>query len=245
MSTPCLLGMPPEIRNAIFELVLIRRKSLSIGRNSNHDPQGKYLGLKILLQQPPLAQVNKQTRSEALPVFHGKNTFIIQESRFSTSSDRQKCYRLFANETALKYLKKLSYGFESNRYVVDPEPGWIDMALNEAKELEVTVRGPVSETCVCSTMAKLRSLVAGFDPTPATSAEGALEVPGRKLAELAPRVVPELQETLENHRMWSEYGLSPLLLCSECGKVNWTALLKAREAASDKKVRIRRRSRVA
>ncbi|KAK5690080.1 hypothetical protein LTR97_012565 [Elasticomyces elasticus] len=225
MSTPCLLGMPPEIRNRIFELVLITRKSLSIGHNSKRDPQGNYLGSKILLQQPPLARANRQTRSEALPVFYGQNTFLIQEWSFSTDSDRQKCYALFANEAALQYLKKLSWGFESNRYVVDPEPGWIDMSLNQKKELEFVVRGPVSKTCVCDAMAKLRSLVAGFDPDPATSAEGALEGPGRKLVELAPRVVSELQEALERYRMLTEYPRFRLAVCSECGKKQRKAVL--------------------
>ncbi|KAK5686524.1 hypothetical protein LTS10_002644 [Elasticomyces elasticus] len=215
--------MPPEIRNHIFELVLITQNSLSIGHNGERYPQGTKFRPKVLLQQPPLTRVDRQTRSEALPVFYSQNTFLVRESGFGASSDTQDCYRSFANVTALKYLKKLSYWVEKTRYIVSAEPGWIDIALSEAKELEFAVRGPPSETCVCGAITKLRGLVAGFDPAPAVSVEEASRLPGRKLVELASRVVPDLVAGLKYDGDFTDLG--PLLSCSKCGKVDLTTSL--------------------
>ncbi|KAK4967969.1 hypothetical protein LTR42_010297 [Elasticomyces elasticus] len=142
--------LPPrhasEIRNHIFELVLITQNSLSIGHNSRRDPQGKNIRPKALLQQPALARVNRQAREEALPVFYSQNTFLIDEADFGTSSDRHNCYFAFADETAQEYLKKLSYGHESDGYIVryptDSEPDSIEMTLDESKELRFEIREP-------------------------------------------------------------------------------------------------------
>ena len=86
-----LLGLPPEIRNIIYKLVLPtgerfgrRYQTLpSASRRSgrNHPIKSwSYLsrperpGL-----QPGLLMVSKQVRLEAAPIFYANNTFVIRE----------------------------------------------------------------------------------------------------------------------------------------------------------------------
>ncbi|KAK5721885.1 hypothetical protein LTR15_006478 [Elasticomyces elasticus] len=224
MSTPCLLGMPPEIRNHIFELVLITQKSLSIGHGWTRDPQGNSIRSEVLLQQPALARVNRQAREEALPVFYSQNSFLVDQAAFFKYFDRQNCYYAFANEKAQEYLEKLSYQHDLSRYAINSEPDSIEMTLDESKRLRFEIRGPVSEVCVCDAMAKLRTLSAVFDPTPDLSLEGASRLPGLKLLDLAARVLSVLVDGLRIYRMPRSSGVLggtfvAKHVCEKCGKV--------------------------
>ncbi|KAK3648888.1 hypothetical protein LTR56_003826 [Elasticomyces elasticus] len=67
MSTPTLIGLPPELRNRIWELVVVDDlpiKAYQITALENWAQRSE----RILLQQPAITQVNYQTRNEALPV---------------------------------------------------------------------------------------------------------------------------------------------------------------------------------
>ena len=60
-----LLQLPPEIRNCIYELVLVSDRSPHRGSLSNH---------------PPLLRTCKQFRHEALPVLCGNQVFNLNTS---------------------------------------------------------------------------------------------------------------------------------------------------------------------
>lgn len=64
-----LLALSPEIRNRIFELVVLADTTLWIVTSADLDDD--------LSQLPGIKQVSTQTRSEILPVFLGQNTFRV------------------------------------------------------------------------------------------------------------------------------------------------------------------------
>lgn len=68
LSSSGLLGkLPPELRNCIYELVLI-----------NEVPYGHcHVDHKTYPEQPALTRSCKLIRNEALPFFYSKNTFMI------------------------------------------------------------------------------------------------------------------------------------------------------------------------
>ena len=84
-----LLTLPPEIRNKIFTLVLTRKQSHPAF--SNFDARGEFGSWP---QSPPLAEVCRQLRQEAIPILYGANTFKFLAFRqrydlINTDSHRQ------------------------------------------------------------------------------------------------------------------------------------------------------------
>ncbi|TKA83340.1 hypothetical protein B0A55_00622 [Friedmanniomyces simplex] len=70
-----LLALPPELRNRIYELVLVAENALiyyyylSLHKNIGSTvPQAR---------QPALTRVSKELRHQALAIFYGQNTFDI------------------------------------------------------------------------------------------------------------------------------------------------------------------------
>jgi hypothetical protein len=70
------LKLPPEIRNKIYWNVLVKKR------------------YRCFFFQPPLTFVNKQIRSESLPVLYGNSSFIVCFDDNSFSGDPQKLSRL-------------------------------------------------------------------------------------------------------------------------------------------------------
>lgn len=62
-----LLGLPAELRNSIWELVVLWRQDVRIGISRSD----RYVAL------PPLLRVNKQIRRETLPKFFDSKKFIL------------------------------------------------------------------------------------------------------------------------------------------------------------------------
>ncbi|KAK5132974.1 hypothetical protein LTR08_008337 [Meristemomyces frigidus] len=70
-----LLGLPPEIRDQIYELTAAKDRN-TITMLSNHDCHKS----EISASQPALSRVNHQLRAEALPTFYNTNLFLAEVS---------------------------------------------------------------------------------------------------------------------------------------------------------------------
>ena len=76
------MDWPAEIRNRIYELVLVREKDtdISLWPQWAYRPQAAEVsGLK----QPPLTQVNRAIRKDTLPIVYGCNTIIVSLCRLA------------------------------------------------------------------------------------------------------------------------------------------------------------------
>lgn len=71
-QTSGLFSIPPELRNAIYELLIVEQDdALRVVAKRNHE----YAGLKP--SPPPLCQVCHEIRNETLPIFYGVNVFSM------------------------------------------------------------------------------------------------------------------------------------------------------------------------
>ncbi|KAK5123756.1 hypothetical protein LTR85_002392 [Meristemomyces frigidus] len=67
-----LLALPPELRNVIWELTLLRSSNIRVENDIfAHDI---HVGESV---QPSLALVSRQVRCEALPIYYSANTFEL------------------------------------------------------------------------------------------------------------------------------------------------------------------------
>ncbi|KAI3317536.1 hypothetical protein HD806DRAFT_368360 [Xylariaceae sp. AK1471] len=81
-SKNLILSIPPEIRNAIYKLAVVTyyRKTLAL---------------------PALAQVNKQLRREVVPIYYGKNHFLLELPTVDawmdewSDEDQPGCYNIY------------------------------------------------------------------------------------------------------------------------------------------------------
>lgn len=69
------LNLPPELRNYIYELVLLRPNSITVASSMDNEAAAQ-VTLKAVLQ-PALTRTCRQLRVDGLPVFYGGNTFEI------------------------------------------------------------------------------------------------------------------------------------------------------------------------
>ncbi|KAK4494113.1 hypothetical protein PRZ48_014411 [Zasmidium cellare] len=67
-SKKCLMDLPPELRNSIYEMAVLKDKLFDDGNTDIY-----YKRFKI--PEPGLLRVCKQIRDEALPIFYGDNIF--------------------------------------------------------------------------------------------------------------------------------------------------------------------------
>ncbi|KAK5682810.1 hypothetical protein LTR17_027376 [Elasticomyces elasticus] len=204
-----ILDLPPELRTQIWELVLVLPQPLSIGQSSQAP--------RNILQQPPLTRINRQTRSETLPIFYGQNSFLIEDSKLYDKSQMLQCwFRFNINKAAQKYTRKIVYSFR--RYTTlnrNPELSAVHMSLNEGTgKLDFAIRGSVSEACVCTGMAELRKLAAEM-PAAATPEDRAAVMWGG-LITLQGSVIPGLRGVLEKRERAIE----------RCGVVDYCGLFR-------------------
>lgn len=77
------MDLPPELRTHIYEFALVEPSPLTL--HSNMDPRRDAVKLttacndrviNLAWLQPPLTRVCRQIRSEALPIFYFRNTFL-------------------------------------------------------------------------------------------------------------------------------------------------------------------------
>ncbi|KAK5686523.1 hypothetical protein LTS10_002643 [Elasticomyces elasticus] len=232
MATPTLLGLPPELRNRIFELAVVEPFAISIGQSVNRRlPNRTIAHDRAILQQPPLTRVNHQTRSEALAIFYGQNTFVVDHSSFDIRSDVVKAWCAFANETAQKHLGKLSYSFRVTEPFACSTFSTLDLVMDKLKAPVFTAKGPVTEAYHCKAMLQLRGLGAVISAAVTPDQRyGAIE---NAFVELAVKLVPRLLQGLKR------LGFSNAVfgrasagnrepVCLACGKLQWAVSERVR-----------------
>ncbi|KAK0940210.1 hypothetical protein LTR29_008263 [Friedmanniomyces endolithicus] len=69
-----LLTLPPELRNRIYELVLMDKDSITV---INIYPEDRRNGARPYLRQPAITRVSKELRHDTLRVFYGGKTFHV------------------------------------------------------------------------------------------------------------------------------------------------------------------------
>ncbi|KAI5362078.1 hypothetical protein Slin15195_G057280 [Septoria linicola] len=62
---PSLLGIPPELRNRIYDEVLVQPRSISLRYHGDN-------------KQPPLLSVCRAIRSEAIGIYYNDNNFFLE-----------------------------------------------------------------------------------------------------------------------------------------------------------------------
>ncbi|KAK5737166.1 hypothetical protein LTR17_006949 [Elasticomyces elasticus] len=134
MSTPTLLGLPPELRNRILELVVVDPLLIQACRPS---PRAILRPSKegFMPQQPAITQVNHQTRDEALPVFYGRNVFWIPHSRYSDPPGPKAWSRCFGNSAAEKNTNHVIFA------VAVGDAKWVDLEVEMIRAGEVECPG--------------------------------------------------------------------------------------------------------
>jgi len=71
-SSSSLFKLPPELRNEIYELALLKDQPIYISHNAR-------------LREPALLAINRQVRAEGLPLYYGVNTFALGHSTWTFS----------------------------------------------------------------------------------------------------------------------------------------------------------------
>lgn len=70
-----LLDLPPELRDLIYEYIVLKPKN-----TITMLPNFNCFASEVSAAQPALIRVNKQLRSEALPMFYNGNVFLAEVS---------------------------------------------------------------------------------------------------------------------------------------------------------------------
>lgn len=70
-----LFRLPAELRNRIYELVLMFRHPLGAHRDLMGDWEAEMTPCNVA--QPALARTCRAIRSESLPIFYAQNTFVV------------------------------------------------------------------------------------------------------------------------------------------------------------------------
>ncbi|KAK5686526.1 hypothetical protein LTS10_002646 [Elasticomyces elasticus] len=153
MSTPTLFGLPPELRDRIWELVIIDPCPIQAHRllESDDDWLGHFPNSeRILPQQPAITHVNHQTREEALPIFYGQNIFWIpHETPAANDIDVKSWWRSFANKSARKHVNHIIYALQDHQSVGGTCSGWVDFDVRIIKGAAVLCVGKASSRNIC------------------------------------------------------------------------------------------------
>ncbi|KAK5726858.1 hypothetical protein LTR15_002748 [Elasticomyces elasticus] len=73
-----LMRLPAELRNAIYELFLVKRPPITISRNAFVEKDDCFATRKVRLTKlPAITRTNRQIREETLAIFLGANTFEV------------------------------------------------------------------------------------------------------------------------------------------------------------------------
>lgn len=133
-SSP-ILSLPGEIRNQIWRSLVLSPVPLSVGPfcQTNISPR---------LQQPALAFVNKQVRSEALGIYYSENTWFLGKIGYHAIPNDIKLYdfhlrltrwRTLLGPTNTRCLAKLSLGIDGRCYAWSDDGGISEDATYEMR----------------------------------------------------------------------------------------------------------------
>lgn len=96
-----LLGIPPELRDLIFEYALKSEKTLVSFRLDDYQRDSFAQAV-----QPALTKVSQQIRRESIPLWYSCNDFVLH-SEAAKANDARKW--LLCNETQLPKLRQISF----------------------------------------------------------------------------------------------------------------------------------------
>ena len=158
-----LLELPPELRNRIFELVVVSTYPRQANFYPRLEPSLRYnhLGSRNKPQralaspmQPNLTSVNRQIRAETLQVLYARNNFLFSardfDARVGTGHGRRELKQwldLFFNDIALKHVEHVSWLFDRE----DQSPTVrVDITLQRHAELRYNLYSePADDVCLC------------------------------------------------------------------------------------------------
>ncbi|KAK4893552.1 hypothetical protein LTR27_008019 [Elasticomyces elasticus] len=149
-NTSRLLELPAELRNRIFELVVVKPQPI---RTACCKPcikdQNSWADERLLPQQPAITRANRQLRAEVLPIFYGLNTFRIPHNILREKVSLKEWWESFANEASVKHVNNIIYGF------LPPQLGsWSGVGGVSSRVIEMELRGTGVEEIRC----KIRGL---------------------------------------------------------------------------------------
>lgn len=82
-----LLSLPPELRNRIYELVLIDEEFIPLRQDSEDTKAVTRAGQRVrkplvetTIEEPPLLQSCRQIRNEAIQIYYARNTFVCEST---------------------------------------------------------------------------------------------------------------------------------------------------------------------
>ncbi|KAK5737167.1 hypothetical protein LTR17_006950 [Elasticomyces elasticus] len=213
-----LLELPPEIRNFIFELVVVSPRPLGAGLSVRWESEIAVSQTKVSPRQPALAHVNRQLRDECLAIFYGQNAFLIE--RGVLSGYELRCWwRRFANEHAKKHLRHLVYRFSSpHTSGRQPEEQEVHLELDGPNSLQLKIEGEIALACLCKPIADLQAAD--------NATEDGVMMEGLLFA-LENEIVADMLEVLAQMyyaQLFSHYlDLHPEIVCTGCGKTRWVS----------------------
>ncbi|KAK4893562.1 hypothetical protein LTR27_008029 [Elasticomyces elasticus] len=196
---PCpLLELAAELRNQIFALAVVEP-----------EPQHLFLldsasgGLRASFQQPALARVNRQIRSETLPIFYGQNVFRLDEDLPQATPGVQ--VSAIIKVPACKQVRSIVFRYNLS-FAKESKDNAIGLQIDEDGALQYRVEGLGKIYCACA----LHSTLADLTRPRATESgkEGVITLPNAILS-LYRGVVPGLKRS---------FGLCGKA-CSDCGKI--------------------------
>lgn len=137
-----LMTLPSELRNAIYEHLLVAEegepgpngtKLIQIGElkqdvldrideDENLEDSFRYKATTAWIEQPSLTRVSKQLRAETLPIYFGVNTFIINLDYFETRARGIEIYYSFKNGE--KWLRQM--GPHNRKLLKDLHIRWFE-----------------------------------------------------------------------------------------------------------------------
>lgn len=168
-----LLQLPPEIRNLIFNILVVRFEPLIAQvRRVHHLKKGRRSNtISKFPLEPAIARVNRQLREEVLSIFYGSNHFIFEKTSYKmftglsmtnpsmvdrwrpptnialaiTRLDlRYSAYSSAAGMTSIVYAIRRSHDSTINISIeVDQETAWSESPLQQCICAEFAIRNEV------------------------------------------------------------------------------------------------------
>ncbi|KAK5686527.1 hypothetical protein LTS10_002647 [Elasticomyces elasticus] len=163
MSESRLLQLPAELRNRIFELVVVKPPIPTARCKLCYKDQHVWPSERLIPQQPAITCVNRQLRTEVLPIYYGQNTFWIPREILREQVGVQEWWHSFENKAAVKHINNLIYAFLPPKL---PSRSAVGINMSDLIEIELQgaevgqtkceIRGLPGTICTCSIISSLK-----------------------------------------------------------------------------------------
>ncbi|KAK4959801.1 hypothetical protein LTR10_002689 [Elasticomyces elasticus] len=211
MSTPTLLGLPPELRNRIWELAVV--DDLPIQAHQMTTPGiWAQRSERTLPQQPAITQVDHQNRSETLPIFYGQNVFWIPHKTSGVNDmTATSWWESFTNESAQKYVNHIIYTLYDTLLFSNATSEYVEISIRVTKQAGTRFEIEESSRNICLCAAKMR-----FDAAAAGSIANAITVLEESIAPQVFRMmICQRTKILQMYGRGSEHKA----VCPNCGRL--------------------------